>query len=112
VVVGASFDKKHSWFKKNAKTRYVLDHEQLHYDITSYGTCEFIKELRNYKFTPEKYSEELKKLTKKYNVFIDKMQDEYDGQTDHGLKKDKQAEWRTKINELNAAQDCFDTQTK
>jgi hypothetical protein len=112
VAVGASFNKKRSWFKKNAKTRYVLDHEQLHYDITSYGTCEFIKELRAYKFSPQKYQDELKRMLKRYNEFIDKMQDQYDGETNHGLKKDKQAEWRTKINDLMATQDCFDTDIK
>ena len=112
ITVGATFDKKHSWFKKNAKNRYVLDHEQLHYDITSYGTCEFIKELKSHTFTPGKYSDELKKMLKRYNEFINKMQDQYDGETDHGLKKEKQAEWRVKINELIAPQDCFEEQVK
>ena len=107
LKIGSSFDKKRSWFKKTQKNPYVLDHEQLHFDVTSYITCEFIKAVEAYPFTPEHYLKELEKLYKQYNEKLRKMQDDYDGQTDHGLVKDKQAEWRAKINELMAAQDCY-----
>ena len=107
IKIGSSFDKKRSWFKKDQKNRYVLDHEQLHFDITSYITCEFINVVKTFSFTPEHFETELKDLYKKYNDRLEKMQNDYDGQTDHGLIKDKQAEWRVKINELLADQDCY-----
>ena len=108
VKVASSFNKKLSWFKKDAKNRYVLDHEQLHFDVTAYCTCEFVKALRAYPFTPQNYEKEMEQLKKQYETMTSKMQDEYDGQTNHGLVKDKQAEWRVKINELLAAQNCYD----
>jgi hypothetical protein len=108
VKVASSFNKKLSWFKKDAKNRYVLDHEQLHFDVTAYCTCEFVKALRTYPFTPQNYEKEMEQLRKQYEATTSKMQDEYDWQTNHGLVKDKQAEWRIKINELLATQDCYD----
>ncbi len=107
LKIGSAFYKKPSWFKKDQKNAYVLDHEQLHFDVTSYITCEFIKAVEAYPFTPEHYMKELDNLYKEYNKRRDKMQSDYDGQTDHGLIKEKQTEWRVKINELLAGQDCY-----
>jgi hypothetical protein len=107
VKIGSAFHKKPSWFRKDQKVPYVLDHEQLHFDVTSYVTCQFITAVKAYKFTPENFDKELKQLYKQYDDMREKMQNDYDGQTDHGVIKEKQAEWRAKINGLLAGQDCY-----
>lgn len=107
IKIGSAFNKKHSWFKKDQKVPYVLDHEQLHFDVTSYISCQFITAVKAYNFSPDNFDKELKQLFKQYNDILEQMQNDYDGQTEHGIIKDKQAEWRAKINELLAGQDCY-----
>lgn len=107
VKIGSAFYKKPSWFKKDQKVPYVLDHEQLHFDITSYITCQFITTVKAFNFSPGNFEKELTQLSKQYNGMLEKMQNDYDGQTEHGIIKEKQAEWRAKINGLLAGQDCY-----
>lgn len=107
IKVGALFNREMSWFKKEAMHRKVLAHEQVHFDITTCMACDLIHALRNYRFTPGNYEEELQQLKKKSERDTQQMQNSYDEETNHGLIEDKQSEWRNKVTELLLLQDCF-----
>lgn len=101
ITVQCTFDKHHSWMKENGKTDYVLKHEQHHFDISYLGALDFIKRLRQIKFTVKNYNE---RLNTAYQASIDKMealQHMYDGETHNGIAKEEQQKWNQKIdNEL------------
>jgi hypothetical protein len=107
IKVGALFNTQRSWFKPDAKNPKVLAHEQLHFDITAYKACEFIHIIREYKFTVDGYTDELQALKRKSEQETEQLQDQYDEESDHGLIQAKQNEWRKKVAELMAQQDCF-----
>ncbi len=107
LKVGALFNREESWFKPDQRHPDVLAHEQVHFDITTYMACEFIHAVRNFKFSPDNYEDELQQLKKQSERETVQMQDQYDGETDHGVNIQKQAEWEKKINELMSQQDCF-----
>jgi cell division protein FtsB len=108
IKIGALFDRKHSWFKKDAIHPRVLAHEQLHFDITAYMACELIHTIRNFKFTPENYEDELQDIKKRNEQETEAMQNQYDEESNHGLVEKKQKEWEARIAELMSRQDCFE----
>ncbi len=107
LKVGALFNRELSWFKQEHRHPQVLAHEQLHFDITTYKACELIHTLRDFKFTPDNYEEEIQLLKKQSERETQQMQDQYDEETNHGVDTQKQAEWQEKINDLMLQQDCF-----
>ncbi|HYD22052.1 MAG TPA: hypothetical protein VEB40_11300 [Flavipsychrobacter sp.] len=107
LKIGALFNQQRSWFKPGSQKQYLLDHEQVHFDITACIACEFLHTLREYKFSFENYSDELEKLKKEAQKTVEALQDQYDEETDHGTITAKQAEWKAKIGERIKKQDCY-----
>ena len=103
ITVDCFFNKSNSWVKPGMQNDYALLHEQHHFDITYIGACRFIKKLREAKFTMRNYSELLEKINSESNDAMEKMQNEYDGETANGRLKNVQAEWNKKIEEQLAA---------
>lgn len=95
------FDKSKSWVKKNAKTDYLLNHEQKHFDL-----FEVYARILRMKMLEEKYtfSNIQKKLTKIYNETMSEsntMQNKYDKESKHSLDSINQKKWDIYIeNEL------------
>lgn len=95
------FDYSKSWMREDGKTAYVLQHEQLHFDITAIKTFELIAAVRATTFTAEGIKEEIAALQRQYSKALEQMQAQYDGETNHGILKDKQSLWFARIkNEL------------
>jgi hypothetical protein len=103
ITVYCYFNKNKSWVKKGMNTNYALLHEQHHFDITYINTCIFIKKLSEAKFTKSNCGALSAKIHDESFAALDKMQNEYDGETSNGRKKDVQAYWNSKIDEQLAA---------
>jgi len=94
------FYPKKSWKKKGVDD-YVLKHEQGHFDITEFFSRTLRKTLSETKF--KKYAtigDEVAKIFNENFEACDKMQDEYDKETDHSKVKDEQLRWDKKISEM------------
>ena len=89
------FSKNKSWGLY--KTDHILSHEQGHFDITEIFARRLVKAVREYKFDPKKYQDDLSKMYKKIMEEKEEFQEKYDEETDFSRNKVKQAEWLKKI---------------
>lgn len=89
------FSKTRSWGLH--KTDYILSHEQGHFDIAEIFARKLHKKLSEYQFNKRTYQKDLDKIYEEIVQGKDKMQNEYDRETNHSINKDKQAEWLQKI---------------
>lgn len=103
ITVYCYFNKNKSWVKKGMKNDYALKHEQHHYDITYINTCLFIQKLKEAKLTRANYNSLSGKIYDECVISLNKMQDEYDGETSNGRKKEVQEYWNKKIDQQLAA---------
>ena len=88
-----------SWVLPDKKLNSILEHERLHFDVTALVAFRFREALENYK--PTKHIE--KDLSKLYNEFFimrNKIQSQYDFETNHSINVEKQKEWEMKIKRL------------
>jgi hypothetical protein len=92
------FSKDRSWGLH--KTDYILSHEQGHFDIAEIFARKLNKAMGEYSFNKKSYQKDLKKIYQDIMEEKEKMQDDYDKETNHSIKKAKQAEWLEKIDEL------------
>jgi len=97
ITVFCYFNKNKSWVKKGMNTSYALLHEQHHFDITYIYACLFIQKLRLTRFTINNYAALIDKIHDECFTELDKMQDEYDGQTKNGRVNRQQSFWNKKI---------------
>jgi Bacterial protein of unknown function (DUF922) len=102
-ITSSNFGYKiNSWFSKTRswglhKTAYILSHEQGHFDIAEIFARKLNREMSKYKFNKRTYQQDLNKI---YNGVLDekeKMQNDYDKETNHSIKKEEQTEWLKKI---------------
>jgi hypothetical protein len=91
------FEIQKSWMKPGGKTAYVLQHEQLHFDITAIKAYELAAAIKNYTFTVANFKEEMASLQKQYSKEMELMQAQYDEETSHGVFKGKQNLWQARI---------------
>lgn len=94
--IQAYFEKKHSWFKKEAYTDYHLAHEQLHFDVTELFARKLRKALSEQRF---QCGEELafENYIENFIRNWETAQLSYDAATYHSTDKAKQKEWHYKI---------------
>ncbi|MEZ4903665.1 MAG: hypothetical protein R2822_18865 [Spirosomataceae bacterium] len=90
-------DKSISWVRTNAKNDYVLDHEQLHFDITRLAAERFKRHLLTMRFSVEDYSSELQYEYLEYYKLHTQLQEQYDNETNHGINTTTQAQWVKKV---------------
>lgn len=88
-----------SWILDGSKTQYVLDHEQTHFDISQLVAEKFKEKLREEALPPQNYDSRLQFLYLDYFRMINRMQNVYDEETQHGLNKVEQAKWEQNISE-------------
>ncbi len=97
-TVRAEFEKNNSWFYANHKTEAVLRHEQLHFDITELYARKLRTKLASLKNQCEKSA-----VGSVYQAndseFVEFVK-QYDSETSHGVNKQKQSEWETKVQKL------------
>lgn len=97
VSVYCFFNKKNSWVKQKLRSDYALTHEQHHFDITYIAASLFVKKLRSASFTLSNYEALLERINNECYAELEKMQNDYDGQTKNGQLADVQADWNKRV---------------
>lgn len=96
--VSANFFPEKSWYKKELANAHILNHEQLHFDITELFARKFRKELERLK--PENgIKKTFNHINRTINKELDAMQDLYDTETNHSINVEAQTKWQVYINE-------------
>ncbi|MEO7394387.1 MAG: DUF922 domain-containing protein [Chitinophagaceae bacterium] len=96
--IQSKFSKNRSWCVH--KTPYILSHEQGHFDIAEVFARKLHKEMSEYKFNKKTYQKDLRKIYEKVTAEKEKIQNDYDEETNHSINKRKQREWLIKIEEM------------
>jgi hypothetical protein len=103
ITVYCYFDKNKSWVKRGMNTNYALLHEQHHFDVTYINALLFVQKLKAAKFSKSNCSALSAQIHDDCFKALNKMQNEYDGETSNGRKPAVQAEWNKKIDGQLAA---------
>lgn len=90
-------DKTISWARTDSKNDYVLDHEQLHFDITRLTAERFKRHLQTMELSVEDYSSEIQYQYIEFFRLHSQLQQQYDEETSHGINKTAQAQWVKKV---------------
>ncbi|MBS1495403.1 MAG: hypothetical protein JSU03_09320 [Bacteroidetes bacterium] len=93
IAVYCYFNKNKSWVKPDKKTGYILNHEQHHFDVSFIAANLFFERLKKAGINFNNYNKVLPDIYKECCDLMNKMQDEYDGQTKNGQLKDVQEKW-------------------
>lgn len=99
VSIYCYFSKPKSWVKPDRKTAYILEHEQRHFDISFIAANMFAHKVKEAKLTTANLNSVLPALYRECCAVIDKMQDDYDGETKNGQVKEMQAKWNKSLQE-------------
>ncbi len=97
IQVYCYFNKNKSWVKSGRNTAYILTHEQHHFDISYICAAIFVDKLQATAFSTTNYSTWLPKIYNESCDIMNKMQNDYDGQTKNGQLKDEQNRWNSLI---------------
>lgn len=96
-------------FRSDDYDKFVLSHEQAHFDITELVCRKFrkeIHELNKRKKCERKIIRKIYKLNDKYYLELNRLQQQFDFETDHGHIFEKHEEWLMKIdNELRSLEE-------
>ncbi len=98
IGVYCYFSKDKSWVKPDKKTGYILNHEQHHFDITFIAASVFADKIKNTVITTGNYNALLPRIYKECCDLMNKLQDDYDGQTKNGQVKNVQEKWNDYLN--------------
>ncbi|MFN8347158.1 MAG: hypothetical protein U0X91_19305 [Spirosomataceae bacterium] len=90
-------DKTISWVRADSKNDYVLDHEQLHFDITRLTAERFKRHLKTMDFSVEDYSSEIQYQYIEFYRLHSQLQMQYDDETSHGVNRPAQDRWVKKV---------------
>lgn len=82
-----------SWILEEAKTNFVINHEQTHFNITQLIAEKFKDRLREEILPPQDYNSRLQFIYLDYYRQINRMQEKYDTETKHGLDLAQQQFW-------------------
>lgn len=93
--IESKFSKTRSWGLH--KTPYILGHEQGHFDLAEVFARKLHMKMMEYKFNRKTYEKDLRKIYQDILDEKEKMQNEYDEETNHSINRNKQAEWLIRI---------------
>lgn len=108
VVVKAIAYKRDSWKDKSAVSDYLLNHEQLHFNITELYARMLRKEIGNLSLFGNKLINEINKLYKNNMKKLRIRQNLYDSETNHSLDQEQQSHWNQMISD---ELECYKTWT-
>jgi hypothetical protein len=97
-AISCKFSKTKSWGRY--KNDYILSHEQGHFDIAEIFTRKLVKALKEYSFNASTYKNDLRKIYSDTMRDKEKLQQQYDNETDYSRNKPKQEEWLKKIKKM------------
>lgn len=96
IVVEAFFNPQRSWHDGDT-TAYLLQHEQVHFDITELYTRKLKQKLQSATLTYKTYQQTIKDLEKSVRAEMNTTDSVYDAATNGSLNKTEQALWNTNI---------------
>jgi hypothetical protein len=96
TIIKADFYPEHSWCKKREVDNHVLGHEQLHFDITELHARLFKQKVATLK-TSNTVAEQLQRYHKEIDKALEKMQSEYDNESNYSINKEGQALWQNYV---------------
>jgi len=88
------FERYKSWYKRSVKNDYVLQHEQLHFDMAEIFSRKARREISNSKKINKAT---INKIIKNMLVEYARYSDLYDAETSYGYKYEAQAVWAERI---------------
>ncbi len=91
------FNCNKSWVRENHKNPGVLDHEQLHFDLSEIYARKMRKSFQESNLTGESLNSIGNSIFRIYYQEFEENQNLYDLETGNGLIEDKQTEWDKKI---------------
>ncbi len=97
-TIQCRFSRDKSWGLH--KTTYILQHEQGHFDIAEVYARKLNEALHNYDFNYGTYNRDLNQIYNRVMREKENMQNQYDRETNHSIKKDKQTEWLGRIEQM------------
>jgi hypothetical protein len=90
-------DRSRSWYKESGHNNYTLSHEQRHFDITILVTRQLAEALQQATYSYKTYARQVDAIHDDYLRKLNEMQDQYDKETDHGMKRTAQRMWDRNI---------------
>jgi hypothetical protein len=99
IDVYCYFQKRKSWVKPGKDIPYILTHEQNHFDISYIAANIFIEKLRRANFTSSNFEDLIPRIYNESCDIMNKMQDDYDGQTHNGRHQEEQEKWNSLVDE-------------
>ncbi len=99
ISVYCYFNKNKSWVKPGKNTSYILNHEQHHFNISYLAARIFADKLQKAVFTLTNYNILIPRIYTETCEIMNKMQNDYDGQTKNGQLKDVQSKWNEVLEE-------------
>lgn len=96
--VHAHFYPEKSWFKPMLANNHVLGHEQLHFDITELHARKFRQQISKLKIS-NTIKNDLSNLRNEINKALEKMQNNYDTETNFSRQVEFQSKWQLYIDE-------------
>ena len=95
--------KSASWAFPIVKSSYSLNHEQRHFDLVKLISERFKAKLLSEKLSPDNYEGIINFEYLEFYREMNRLQEQYDKETNHGSNKAMQDEWNRRIDaELNA----------
>jgi len=99
IEIAAIFNEDRSWKDVKKINDYILLHEQKHFDIAEMFVRKFRKEIQEKIKTSGDYNKNFKAVYSKISNDYKNFQMSYDRVTEHGMNKEKQAEYNAIIAE-------------
>jgi|SRR5690554_7817435 len=90
--VESFFEPKKSWSKPEKQSQHILNHEQIHFDITELHARKLRKNLQNGRFS-RKVKNEVEQIYLRIEGQRKAMQQKFDAETKHSLNVEKQLVW-------------------
>lgn len=90
------FDKAASWVKSSQKSTFLLQHEQVHFDIHELHARKLLQAFKAKTYTAN-YNEEIKAIYDQIQKEEQDMQMKYDSQSNHSDARDEISVWTTSI---------------
>ncbi len=91
--------KSSSWVRSNSRDEYGLNHEQRHFDITKIIVERFKEKVNSMELSPDNYDGKIGYLYLETYREMNKMQDAYDAETEHGKNRAAQSIWNELIDQ-------------
>ena len=98
ITITAYFYPTESWYRPELANNHVLQHEQLHFDITELHARKMKFEVSRTTFT-ENVKEEINKIYRKTLKELKEMQERYDWETSFSRNAKAQQKWQQRISE-------------